>query len=298
MGNTILAHALYACNQTDLDLLTFFSHTSDAHKIRFYNNTNFVAWHLVEYPKDDCNCVVQIICQGWSEVLRIKMSYSKWFKEFPNLQNFEKFFSYNATPQDQKLWQDFYQQYKDPSWPECPTIEHLDNLPAEIQTEIKSVYQFPSTAVTTEQELVEWLTICYYDSFNKPSRQNFSQAKILQLQSYLDGKFDCLKEVCEQTLNWTWNDVRSLQFHQAAIDANKKYISWLNGIKATAKQVIDNKPFDNEHAAWEQALVIAKICNEIEYDPRGIKWNNIGCIADNNNLYLENFKRTLYGKTL
>ena len=48
MGNTVLAHILYSCNQVDLDLDTFFSDVADAHLINKYNDTALTSMHLDE----------------------------------------------------------------------------------------------------------------------------------------------------------------------------------------------------------------------------------------------------------
>lgn len=37
-----------------------------------------------------------------------------------------------------RAWQDFYQAIQDPTWPDCPTPDHMIQLPATIQQEIQS----------------------------------------------------------------------------------------------------------------------------------------------------------------
>lgn len=298
MGNSILAHCLYACNQVDTNLATFFSNTGNAHKIRVLNNTELDAQHLIEYPNPDAICVVEVVCNNWAEILRYKLSYSKWFNAVPDLLNAEQFFSYTVKSNSVKLWQEFYQSYKDPSWPLCTRFEDIVSLPDNIQKEILSVYQEPTIEISSESELAEWLTICYSDCLDATQKQVFPESKILDLQDYLDGKIDTLQDVCTQTLGWTWNQQRSDNFYQAMLTANRKYFAWLDNIIHAANCVSTNVNIDYRFDVWEQALLIAKLCNQYGIALENIKWDNAGCNKTSNNLYLENFKRTYHGKTI
>lgn len=101
MGNTILSHILYACDQIDPDLEKFFSSSGNAHSVSKYNNTNLVAMHLKEFPDNDVKCVLEVYCKDWDKLLRMKMSYSKWTQENPNLHNYKKFnFNFNEKWQN------------------------------------------------------------------------------------------------------------------------------------------------------------------------------------------------------
>jgi len=101
MGNTVLAHILYSCQQTDFDLNTFFSADGNAHRISKYNNTMLVAKHLKEYPDSNVKCVLEIYCNDWANLLKTKMSYSKWVHDKPTLHNFKKFnFNFDEKWQD------------------------------------------------------------------------------------------------------------------------------------------------------------------------------------------------------
>lgn len=178
MGNTILAHALYACNKIDIDLKNLFSKTGNAHKISGVNCTDLYAAHLVEAPVENSNCVIEVKCNDWSELLRIKFSYSKWYQDEPKLSNFEKFFTYRPKDNSDDLWQQFYTTFKDPSWPDCETFEQLIFLPDHIQSEILSVYTPPNRVIVSDTDLAEYLTQCYYDHLAK---QMFRTKKILQV---------------------------------------------------------------------------------------------------------------------
>jgi|688.fasta_scaffold476987_2 hypothetical protein len=297
MGNSILAHCLYACNRVDTDLATFFSNTGNAHKIRRLNNTELDAQHLIEFPNPDVICVVEVVCNNWTEILRYKLSYEKWVKATPELHNAVQFFSYNIKTNSVKLWQEFYQLYKDPSWPQCLRFGDIASLPDEIQKEILLVYQEPIMALSSEDILAEWLTTCYYDCLTTPPQQVFPGSKILDLQNYLNGKIDILLEVCTQTLGWVWNQQRSDNFYQAMLTANHKYLVWLDNIKHATYCLSNNINIDYKFDTWEQALIIAKLCNQNSIAPENIKWDNTGCNNTSNNLYLENFKRTYHGKS-
>ena len=73
MGNTVLAHILFASEQITLNLENFFSDSGDAHQIAKLNNTMLSAKHLVEYPDDLCQCALQLVSIDWFDILRIKM---------------------------------------------------------------------------------------------------------------------------------------------------------------------------------------------------------------------------------
>jgi hypothetical protein len=49
---------------------------------------------------------------------------------------------------------------------------------------------------------------------------------------------------------------------------------------------------------WEQSLLIAKVCKFVQHNPENLNWNNIGCITDKKNLYLDILKEINHGKTI
>jgi len=91
MGNTILAHALYSCSKLIIDPDILFSLEGNAHAINNHNKTNLISWHCDEYPRSDVKIVMKILCKDWDELLRLKMSYSKYWKKLPNVGNFSEF---------------------------------------------------------------------------------------------------------------------------------------------------------------------------------------------------------------
>ena len=300
MGNTILAHALFACNQAHINLDNFFSSTGDAHAIPLLNTTCLTAGHLREFPTEGHRCVIEIVCDGWAELLRIKMSYSKWYKAVPQLDNYTRFFDQvvNSQSQTDVLWQEFYQQYKDPQWPACERYQDIAQLPEAIQNEIKEVYIEPGAdADSSEIRFVEWLSMCYYDMLGNSTLRFFDEVPMMLLDDYLLGQTSALQVVCEQ-LNWQWDDKRSAEFHQYMLLANSKYFEWLDNIKATVDQVINNQRIDNTLDLWEQALVIAKVCRIASCMPSEVHWQSGGCNTNEKSAYLNKFKEEYHGKTI
>lgn len=210
MGHTVLAHALYSCNQIELDLNNFFSTTGDAHAVSAYNNTNLIAKHLIEFPDNDLVCVLQIKCLDWAEILRIKLSYSKWVNDTPTPQNYKKFnFLYQHNCNIIKLWQEFYQNFKDPTWPDCPTPDDIVYLPEFIQLEIADNYQLADTEIQNYNMFVEWLAITYYDSFFIQPDNTFKSVVALELDDYINNNITPLINVCTTKLKWQWDTARS-----------------------------------------------------------------------------------------
>lgn len=295
MGNTILAHALFACNQVDLDLNNFFSSTGNSHAIGKINKSNLIAHHLIEYPDSSLTCIAQVICQDWWEILRLKLSYAKWHRTVPMLTNIDKFFTYSvdAKKEQEQLWHQFYNVYKDPSWPMCDSIENIVNLPDEIQQEIKQVFVKADISIPqTENQLVEWLAVVYYDMFCKLAK-TVPHSRVILLGDYIQGNLTSLIDICESVMNWSWDHKRSQQFHDKMLLVNQEYFDWLDQIKtATVSYVV------NTLELWEQALVISKWCVDHNQHPKNLNWSSVGCNTDANNLYLNTLLRKHYGKTI
>jgi hypothetical protein len=228
------------------------------------------------------------------------MSYSKFVLENPGLDNFLKFYSYKLDTESEhlKLWQEFYQAVRDPSWPECASPEHIKFLPTYIQTEISQSYTPPNFAAPyCAGQLVEWLSKTYYDNFSQEI-SILGATPVMELGQYINGEYEKLIDICQNKLGWKWNSSRSKMFHNRVIDVNSVYLLWLDSIKAATTSVINNSSVNKKFDLWEQALIIAKACQFLGQDPHIINWNDISCNADENNLYLTNFTRTYHGKTI
>lgn len=314
MGNTILAHALFACNKINPDLKDFFSSTGNSHNISKLNNTDLETGHMAQPAEiqkrkgTEWCCVLEVLSKDWAALLRFKMSYTKWMCENPTPLNIKRFYPYVAPSIDlNQLWADFYNAYKDSTWPDCPTFNHLNTLPDHIQTEILSVYKQPDmtdtvdpvAGVKTELDMVEWLTSDYYETILGIGRRgrNFPAADELLLGDYLTGNVEKLYLITKKYFNWHWDSARSDYFYQQVLNVNQPYFLWLEKIKQAVSSVINNVLPDTLFEPWEQAMILAKICDEAKLSPNMIKWNNFSCNIDNNNVYLDNFIRTNYGKT-
>ena len=290
MGNTILSHALFACNQVDIDLTNFFSKSGNSHAIKIVNRTNLIAEHLIEYPRDNVTCVLEVITSDWWEVLRLKMSYQKWVGQYPTMDNVSIFYNHVVEISKSKqlrLWQEFYTSFKDPLWPECDLYNNVSTLPLIVQEEINNVYINPIVTQDSELQFVEWLTIAYYDKFCKKQSKHFESANTLLLGNYLQGRFQELIDVCTKTLNWAWNSNRSQQFYNKVIEINQPYLIWIDQIKQTTDDIINKRAVSTKFDLWEQAIIIAKVCEYTQQQPSTLNWNNVSCETDRNNLYLD-----------
>jgi hypothetical protein len=283
MGNTILAHVLYASNQIDLSLADFFSPEGNAHRISHINQTNLTARHLIEFPDESVECVLQIISKDWTEILRWKMSYSKWWKYEPNLINWHIFFEHHHTLDLKNLWEDFYQKIRDPCWPQCD-FDHRDNLPKLIIEEIDQTFVDPRIDIKTELNLLEFLTTIYYDQLSQAVQHKFD-VPILLIDQYLH--YDISK--CVQLasyMGWTWDELKSSGFHIAMLNANRIYFDWLDIIKENYHLTLQKNMLNKTFRTWELATLIAKICQDLDKNPKNILWEEHTRVLSNSNVKL------------
>jgi hypothetical protein len=300
MGSAVLSHILYACNKVDIDLDIFFSDVGDAHNIRQFKDTELVARHLIEFPDDQKKCIIQLNSDGWNQVLQLKMSYAKHYKAVPALDNVLTFFSLTEMPdQSEKLWKEFYNNFKDPSWPECARYSDVGHLPIYMQDEIYENYQFPDVFdITDNDRLLEFLTLCYFDRFNT-TPPLFPLALSYPLSKYLDNQVDDLKHKICQVLGWKWNQTKSDSFYHAMITHNSKYLLWLDSIKSIFDQTIAFCEYSADIDIWERAVILAKVCQHFDIEPKQLHWHLTGCFLDKNNVSLvNNLKEIKYGKTI
>jgi len=230
-GNTILAHILFACNKVE----TFDNIASptighgNAHYIHRYNTTNLFAAHYNETYFDECNIVLEIKTHDWTELLRTKLSYDKWFQTYPTVDNYKKFFNLNFTAFDEE-WTEFYNNYKDPSWPDCKSYNDIDSLPQYMQDEIKQVYT-PAVNEVNQSNFIELLQTSYAERLKyckETCNVPLNGSIIYELgEYYFEGNFDKLKEV-SKILNWSWDNTRSNDFYSWVLSQNKRYLIWLD----------------------------------------------------------------------
>lgn len=93
MGHTILAHALFACNQIDIDPGTLFSIDANVHAIQKLNTSNLTCCHAFDFPEQAQGIeILSVECLGWDEILRHILSYHKFFKFAPDQTNLDLFY--------------------------------------------------------------------------------------------------------------------------------------------------------------------------------------------------------------
>ncbi len=280
MGNTLLAHVLYSCKKIDIDFEVFFSSTGNAHQIqhilgKLNNKINLIAWHLLEFPRNDVRCLIEFIATHWMQVLQYKMAYSKWHGIYPTEYNYREFFTttVDKNAESDKLWQEFYHGFKDPSWTECKTFNDIVNLPRAIQTEILSVYKEPDTIFS----VLNLLTINYYDMIVKNCKRNFPGSVKYTLEEYFSGDFTIVKNSIQDTLSWNWDNQRSAEFHQHVLKVNSEYLTWLEKIINVFNRCINFSETDVDLEFWEKAIVLAKVCQHFNKHPNELDWGNDSC---------------------
>lgn len=284
MGNTILSHVLFSCNKVNLDLNNFFSESGNSHKINSLNNSELVAKHLIEYPDEHANCVLQMESDGWFYILQHKFSYHKWFNEVPTISDWNKFFKHIIEIDQNQIWQNFYSDIKDETWPECETFEKINSLPIHIVCEIKQLYHPPVVEINTDDQLLEFLTTNYFDCISNVNKFAFD-APVYQLSDYFDYKIQPLVNLSKM-LNWQWNDQLSNQFYNQMLKANATHMAWLDIIKQYHDSIVSGIVCPVNLDLWERALLIAKVCQTLTRDPRTLKWQNSGCILEHDSATL------------
>jgi hypothetical protein len=301
MGNTVLAHVLYASNSKDLDLNTFFSATGNAHEIILLNDTEITAEHLQENPNENLKCIVELVSDNWFQVLKFKMSYTKWHNDFPTRSNYKKFFEdVQVTVQENTSWAEFYNNVKDPSWPNCDSYEMIHTLDHWIQQEILQIYQPPSVNLLESDSLfLEVLSQTYFNMLTVPYKKYFDTAEVYHISDYFLGKITPLKNVCTKILGRQWDQQRSNEFLKKVKEVNSRYFVWLDTIKKIYQKTIEFVEVPVQLELWEQAIIIAKCCEYFKISPMNLEWHNAGCILNENNvLLIELLKRINHGKTI
>lgn len=245
MGNTILAHALYACSKSNFEPSALFSYVGHAHNITRYNKTNVIAAHLDYLPQPNVVQILEIKCVDWYEILRVKFSYAKWWLDTPRENHFLKF---------------GFTEPKNGNW-----LEHLS---------IK------------------------YHTFLQLAKDTTSQSPTFLLGDYLTNKLNPLRNAVEK-IGWEWDSDRSDIFYNEMMLHNRCYIDWLEPIKTIVHACVSRTPIDTNLDFWEQAIVIAKVCDIENIHPSSLHWDSYGCFLDTNNVSLiESLERIKDGKTI
>ena len=284
MGNTVLSHVLFSCNKVKLNLDNFFSVTGNSHNINHVNTTKLRAKHLIEFPDKNAKCILQLKSDNWFRILQYKFSYAKWYNEVPTLGNWSKFFKQIIDDDNDLSWQQFYSDIKDESWPECESYDKIDSLPEYILTEVKQLYQSSATDISTNEQLLEFLTNTYFDSISKIDNFAFD-APAYQLSNYFNYNIEPLIQISKM-LNWQWDDELSKKFHNKMLETNATYLAWLDTIKQHHDSLVSGIVCPINLDIWERALLIAKVCQTLHCNPRDLKWQDSGCALEQDSAIL------------
>ena len=289
MGNTIYAHIVYACNKIELDLNSLFSPSlGHAHAVRKMYSDKLFPIHMIEQPElvpADGVCILEIKTSLWYKLLEIKMGYSKFLLKTPDLANVLDFFQIDdQTSTDQNLWNQFYQNIRDPSWPECKSFGDVALLPAHVRAEIQTIYQPPTIGIC-DTNWVSLLTIAYYDLLmqSRDNRAMFGGA-IFLLDDYFNNNVSVIKQQVVDTLAWNWDDSRSMLFHQKAMQNNRRYIAWLDRLTDLFKKTLAQQVTDIDLDTWEKALWLAAACVQCNKHPKNLNWDVFGELNSNKEL--------------
>jgi hypothetical protein len=291
MGNTIFAHALYACNKIDLNLDNFFSSTGNAHRIRpNYLTDQLIPIHIDECPElvpDNSCCIIEVKTSLWYKLLEIKMGYIKFLSNVPNFTNVLDFFPINKQQVDhKKLWQEFYQNFKDPSWPVCNTYNDVQLLATDIQTEIYKNYKTPEVGIT-DTNWLSLLTFAYYDVLlSSTDHHSRFGGDIFLLDDYFSSNVDVIKKQITYYLGWVWDDQKSAIFQQHVLENNQAYVKWLDNLKELFNKTVDKQLVQITIDPWEKALLVAMFCAQYNKDPRELPWDTIGELNSNKELII------------
>lgn len=279
MGNAIVAHIMYACDKVDLDCSSFFSVTGDSHNRRLFTNRTLQPIHMIEEPHTvprDSTCIIEIKATGWTKILEFIMGWRKYHKQVPGLDNFKLFYSQinRFNHNDQRLWKEFYNNIRDPSWPECSSYGEVPKLPKFIQQEVYANYQKPVNKLI-EDNFVELISIALYDHLcNDNSVNPRFNGEVLLLQDYLDGDMQILEQQAVRHLGWEWNRKKSLEFYCQLIEANKMHLDWLANLQQIFYDIVNERAVDCDLEPFEQALLIAKLCRRYQIHPAHLPWTN------------------------
>jgi len=274
MGNALLAHVLYSCNQVDINFNEFFSITGNSHSISAINNSVLDALHLSMHPEHKHMCLLNFKSDNFYELLRIKMSYSKWQGEYPTIYNYANFFNNVVETNNNDLWNDFYNNIKDKTWPICNSFSDIYALPKFIQEEIIATYKQPLVTINDSASLLQFLTLSYCDLFKVSETVKCDNE--YSMSSYFNNDMKNIPNLVKQYLGWDFNYSRSNVFYKHVIRANSKHLNWFEKILKLYKEITTVSHVDvSEFAEWEKAIVIAKVYEQNNLHPSSIKWNNV-----------------------
>lgn len=280
MGNAVVAHIMYACDKVDIDCSNFFSTTGDSHRRRLFANRTIQPLHMIEQPETvppDSVCIIEIKATGWTKILEFFMGWRKYHKQTPSLDNIETFYSQinQFAIDDQQLWQQFYDNIKDPLWPDCSAYHEVTKLPQYVQDEVYANYTTPVSDLSGEN-FVSLMSIAVYDHLHESNSVNpIFDGEVLLLQDYLDGDVQILQQQAVKYLGWNWNRGKSLEFYHHLMNANRVHLDWLANMQDLFNKTTNAIVVDCQLETFEQACLIAKLCRRYQVHPSQLPWDSI-----------------------
>jgi hypothetical protein len=202
MGSALLAHILYCCNKIDTDPTLLFSDTGDCHSISKLNTTNLIA---LDRPIDrtDHVSVLKLVPNSTYHLLRFKMSYEKWYREFPTADNFARF---NFSTSYEQTEVDFL---------ESLAVKYngiITDYERGKDYNIVTIESFLKNDMGSVRKVVEDMLSWSWDSTRS---DGFHQAVIQANEKYLDW-FQKINIICEQSIRLELIATEGLAFWEKA----------------------------------------------------------------------------------
>lgn len=202
----MLAHALYSCDQVNIDFDNFFSSTGNSHKISQLNHTDLIAVHASQLIHSEKNKIILTIeCKDWFEILRIKFSYEKWYCCYPSDTSYEIPFRFTSPLPNQTHLENLVTKYFD-----SLTIDTLDDGLSESKLLLEDYLS--GNFLTLEMSVVKNLNWVW-----NHAKSHFFYQKVLQAnQKHLDW-LDKIKNIVSLCCNFTYVDVNLLFWERAVV---------------------------------------------------------------------------------
>jgi len=257
MGCTLMAHILYSCGKINTDIKTIFSDTGDCHNYYHANLDSFK--HL--------NIGADHYSYGVSK--QVANEYSRDDTDTVCLVQLEPNDIYHLL----RLKMEYGKAYKD-----TPKVDNFNKF-------------FDITYEQSSIDFLESLTLKYY-SMVTSIVEKYPTSVWFPLEALIKHDVKDVKSIIETTMGWTWDDQKSLEFHNYMLEANKKYLDWFENIKAICEGCIAQEVFDlGELEFWEKAAVIAYTCANLELNPTELRWYDNNFLQGNNQSLVADLKR-------
>lgn len=205
MGNTILAHALYSCNQVKIDFDNFFSASGNSHKIGLLNQTDLLAIHDSEQPySGEKTVILKIECSGWTNILRKKFSYEKWFRCYPDETRYSEPFGFTEPLDNQTYLENLVTKYFDEFTVDQMISSASTTLP--LEDYLNGNFSTLETVITKN---LNWI-------WNKDKSQFFYK-KVLEANQQHLMWLDKIKYITKQCIDSKSIDVDLLMWEKAIV---------------------------------------------------------------------------------